>query len=122
MRFEPRMDVGLAKSAPDTNNLSSETYRTFRRRLDIFERLCKRRSDEVVSEGALLVMQTLTGEAWDACESCNLDVPSSPNAFDELRKALDKLYLYTPEIALRSCCGQFFTEFARQSEKTLNAY
>ncbi len=66
MRFELRLDAGLAKSAPDTNNLSSETYHTFRRRLDIFDWLCKRRGDEVVSEGALQVMQTLTGEAWDA--------------------------------------------------------
>ena len=36
--------------------------------LDIFQRLCRRRRQETITEGALLYLQSLRGEAWDATE------------------------------------------------------
>lgn len=37
------LDAGLAKSAPGAGDISVETYRSYRRRLDLFELQCSRR-------------------------------------------------------------------------------
>ena len=57
------LDAGLAKSVPDASNLTAENYRNFRRRVEVFERCCRRRGAECISEGAPLLLQSLTGEA-----------------------------------------------------------
>ena len=72
-KFERGMDAGLAKCAPNSDDLSAEHYRNWRRRLELFERMCKKRGPLVISEGALMVLQNLRGQAWDACEMCDMD-------------------------------------------------
>ena len=116
------MDAGLAKCAPNSDDLSAEHYRNWRRQLELFERMCKKRGPLVISEGALMVLQNLRGQAWDACEMCDMDRLDTRHAFDELRRALDHLYRYSPEVELPGRCEDFFSEFARLPKETLNAY
>ena len=41
------LDSGLAKACPSTDNLNQKSYRSFRRRLELFQRQCSRRGREV---------------------------------------------------------------------------
>ena len=41
--FQRGLDSGLAKAAPSAVGLSQKTYRSFRRRLELFGRQCLRR-------------------------------------------------------------------------------
>ena len=60
------LDAGLARSCPDSTGLSQMNYRSFRQRIDVFEMCCRRRGPHVVSEGALLLLQSFAKEPWDA--------------------------------------------------------
>eukprot|EP00435_Cladocopium_sp_Y103_P057283 s447_g19.t1 len=71
--FERGLDSGLAKAAPSAQGLNQKTYRSFRRRLDLFSRQCKRRGTSVAVEGAFLVFSQLQDVAWDASESIDMD-------------------------------------------------
>jgi len=120
--FQRGIDGGLARAAPDAKDLKDDNYRTFRKRLDLFERCCRRRGADAVAEGAMVVLQSLSGEAWVACEECDLDRIDSAEAFDELRLHLDALFRYTPQVELPNRCDSFFSEFCRAPKETLNAY
>ena len=69
-----------------------------------------------------MVLQSLTGEAWDAMEDVDFDALDSPDAFKEITDKLDTLYRYTAEVGLPGRCDSFFQEFCRQPKETLNAY
>ena len=71
--FQRGLDSGLAKAAPSAVGLSQKTYRSFRRRLELFGRQCLRRGKETAVEGAYLVMSQLQDVAWDAAESIDYD-------------------------------------------------
>lgn len=43
-RRERGLDAGLAKSAPDAAGLTSDNYKSHRRRLELFDLQCKRRA------------------------------------------------------------------------------
>ncbi|CAK0840096.1 unnamed protein product [Prorocentrum cordatum] len=116
------MDAGLAKCCPDATDLSHATYRNFRRRATVFQRLCARRGASVVSEGAYLLLQSLQGDAWDACDEISFERMGTAEAFEEIFEKLDVLYRYTQEVELPGRCDGFFREFARQPKETLNAY
>ena len=59
----PQMDAGLAKCCPDSSNLRSGTYRNFSRKATVFGELCSNRGVLVISEGAYLLLQSLTDGA-----------------------------------------------------------
>ena len=76
------LDAGLARSCPDPSGLTMTTYRSFRRRVEVYMRCCRRRGEEAVIEGAFLLMQQFGKTAWDACEEISLDELETPRAFD----------------------------------------
>lgn len=61
-----KADARLAKNAPDAGDLNVETYKSYKRRLDLFELQCSRHGPDCVTEGALLVLISLRGDASDA--------------------------------------------------------
>ena len=73
------LDSGLAKACPSTDNLNQKSYRSFRRRLELFQRQCTRRGREVAVGGTFLVISRLKDAAWDAAEHLS---------FDEVEKGL----------------------------------
>ena len=85
------MDAGLAKAASSPVGLSTSTYKTFRRKLEVFERQCRRRGQDCVVEGAYLVLSTLEDVAWDATEMLDLDAFEANDPFAEVRRVLDGL-------------------------------
>ena len=46
----PGLDAGLARSCPDSTGLSQMNYRSFRRRIDVFEMCCRRHGVNVIAE------------------------------------------------------------------------
>ncbi|CAK0860309.1 unnamed protein product, partial [Prorocentrum cordatum] len=79
-------------------------------------------SASVISEGAYLLLQSLTGDAWDACDEISFERMDTSEAFEEIFDKLDVLYRYTQEVELPGRCDGFFGEFSRQPKETLNAY
>ena len=58
--FSRGVDSGLAKAAPSAVGLTQSTYRSYRRRLDLFRRQCKRRGQGVALEGTFCPFPTTT--------------------------------------------------------------
>ena len=46
---ERGLDAGLSKACPDTGDLSESTYRRYRRRIEVFSRMCRRRGPGTAS-------------------------------------------------------------------------
>ena len=85
--------------------------------------MCYKRGQQTASEGAFLILQQLTGEAWAASETIDLDVlDTGERPFDEIFDCLDRLYQYEPEVEMPLRCEEFFSSFQRNSDETLNAY
>ena len=116
------IDAGLAKSAPDASEIDAHNYRDFRRRLEVFERMCMRRGPDAVAEGAFMILNTLRGEAWMVTETIDLNELETINAFEVLRREIDMLYRYEPEVEMPSRCEDFFNTFCREAGETLNTY
>ena len=53
------LDAGLTKACPPTDLLTKGTYKRFKKQLDLFERLCRRRSAKVEQEGAFLLLSMI---------------------------------------------------------------
>ena len=120
--LRPGLDAGLARSCPDSTGLSQMNYRSFRRRIDVFEMCCRRRGVGVIAEGALLLLQSFTKEPWDACEAIDLNLLEGPQAFLHIRKALDGLYQYDETVEIPQRCEEFFQLFCRHHNETLQQY
>ena len=65
------------------------------KKLDIFQRLRRRRGQEAITEGALLDPQSLNGEPWDPTENIEMDRMDTEHAFTELLGRLDALHKCT---------------------------
>ena len=121
--YERGLDSGLAKAAPSAQGLSQKTYRSFRRRLDLFSRQCRRRGTSVAVEGAFLVLSQLQDVAWDASESIDYDdIELSDDPFQPIVKVLDTLFQHEEEVELPERCQEFFEQFQRERQEELQAY
>ena len=121
--FNRGLDSGLAKAAPSAVGLTQTTYRSFRRRLDLFSRLCRRRGQGVALEGAYLVLSQLQDVAWEATEGLDYDdMELSDDPFKPLVAILDKLFQHEEEVELPERCQEFFEKFARERGEELQAY
>ena len=117
------LDSGLAKACPSTDNLNQKSYRSFRRRLELFQRQCSRRGREVAVEGTFLIISRLKDVAWDATEHLSFDeVERASDPFKLLFKLLDELYQYEDLIEVPSRCDEFFSEFYRLKGEEMQAY
>ena len=87
------LDSGLAKACPSSENLNQKTYRSYRRRLELFKKQWDRRGHDATIEGAFLVINRLRDVAWDATEQLSFDeVERSPDPFRLEFRLLDELY------------------------------
>ena len=121
--FQRGLDSGLAKSAPSAVGLSQKTYRSYRRRLELFGRQCLRRGKETAVEGAYLVMSQLQDVAWDAAESIDYDdIELDADPFAPIKKVLDLLFQHEEEVELPERCQEFFEQFSRGKNEELQAY
>ena len=121
--FSRGLDSGLAKAAPSAAGLTQSTYRSFRRRLDLFSRQCRRRGQGVALEGAYLVLSQLQDVAWEATEGLDYDdMELSDDPFKPLLIVLDKLFQHEEEVELPERCQEFFEKFARERGEELQAY
>ena len=117
--FQRGLDSGLAKSAPSAVGLSQKTYRSYRRRLELFGRQCLRRGKETAVEGAYLVMSQLQDVAWDAAESIDYDdIELDTDPFAPIKKVLDLLFQHEEEVELPERCQEFFE--AKRDQEAAN--
>ena len=117
------LDGGLAKACPSTEALTQRSCRSFRRRLELFERQCHRRSVEAAVEGALLLISRLNDLAWDVTEAMDFTaLESSSTPFKPIYAILDGIYQYQHEVELPARCDEFFTEFSRLKNEETQAY
>ncbi|CAK0887762.1 unnamed protein product, partial [Prorocentrum cordatum] len=116
------LDAGLSKTAPTYELLKTDGYRVFRRKLEVFERCCRKRGTTAISEGAFLIMNSLQGEAAEATEDIDLDQLESEDAFKPLFQVLDEYYKYDNQTELPARTDQFFGKFARQDKETMKLY
>ena len=116
--FQRGLDSGLAKAAPLATGLSQKTYKSYRRRLELFGRQCLRRGKETAVEGACLVMSQLQDVAWDAAESIDYDdIELDPDPFKPIKKVLDVLFQHEEEVELPERCQEFLSSSAETKEK-----
>ncbi|CAK0797850.1 unnamed protein product, partial [Prorocentrum cordatum] len=119
---QPRMDAGLAKCCcPDATDLWNDACHIFSGKTTVFQRLCHRRGDAVVSEGARLPLQALQGDAWGACESIGFERMGAKEAFDDIFGELDALYRYAQEVEFPVRGDAFFGEFSSLPKEAVNA-
>ena len=78
------LDAGLTRAMPDGAKISSENYRTFRRRLQIFQTMCRRRGPATVAEGALALLALFDGDLFDKLETILLEDLERPTALDDI--------------------------------------
>ena len=126
MTFAPQqqntrgLDSGLAKACPSAEGFTQKTYRSYRRRLELFEKQCTRRGHDTAVEGAYLVISSLRDVAWDATEQLDFNaIESAPTPF---RALYFELYQYEDLIEVPSRCDEFFSEFSRNKGEELQAY
>ena len=114
---------GLAKAAPSAVGLTQTTYRSFRRRLDLFGRQRLRRGNATAVEGAYLVLSQLQDVAWDASESIDYDdIELNEDPFKPIVEVLDKLFQHEEEVELPERCTEFFEKSNRERGEELQAY
>ena len=121
--FNRGLESGLAKAAPSAIGLTQSTYRSFRRRLDLFSRQCRKRGQGVALEGGYLVLSQLQDVAWEATEGLDYDdMELSDDPFKPLLVILDRLFQHEEEVELPERCQEFFEKFARERGEELQAY
>ena len=121
--FQRGLDSGLAKVAPSATGLSQKTYKSYRRRLELFGRQCLRRGKEAAVEGAYLVMSHLQDVAWDAAESIDYDdIELESDPFKPIKKVLDVLFQHEEEVELPERCQEFFEQFSPDKGQELQPY
>ena len=68
----PTFDAGLARACPDTAHLSRDGYRSSRKRIKLYERLCGHRGQEIAVEGAFLLLTQLMNTHPEISEDIDL--------------------------------------------------
>ena len=116
------MDTALLKLMPDLGSLKQPTYRMLRKKMEIFEKACQARGQLVVTEAALMMLNSLEGDNWLAMEDVSLDQFDTMNAFDEFYKVFDRDYQYDPEQELPARMEELVTGFHRQRAEPLRLY
>ena len=116
------MDTALLKLMPDLGSLKQPTYRMLRKKMQIFEKACQARGQLVVTEAALMMLNSLEGDNWLAMEDVSLDQFDTMSAFDEFYKVFDRDYQYDPEQELPARMEELVTGFHRQRAEPLRLY
>ena len=109
--YQRGLDAGLAKAMPLDFDGKAQHYRDYRRRLELFRKLCKRRGTDCESEGALTLLQCLPKCCWEATRHLDLDVVEGVDGFSKIIDALDKLYRYDDSVEAPIRCQEYFEKF-----------
>ena len=117
------LDSGLAKAAPKGENLTQKSYRSYRRRLELFSLQCRRRGRDAEIEGAFLVVSLWRDVVWEAAEQLDLDtIELEENPFKPLFTLLDQIFQREDLIEVPNRCEEFFAEFNREKGEEMQAY
>ena len=116
------LDAGMTRAMPDGAKLSSENYRTFRRRLQIFQKMCARRGPSTIAEGALSLLASFEGDLFDKLETIPLDDLEQPTAFTEILRILDMHFQYSIEVQQPENIEKFVQDFRRLKGEPLNQF
>ena len=90
--------------------------------MQIFEKACQARGQLVVTEAALMMLNSLEGDNWLAMEDVSLDRFDSMKAFDEFYTVFDRDCQYDPEQELPARMEELVTGFHRQRAEPLSLY
>ena len=107
---------------PEAAKLTPENYRTFRRRLQIFQRMCTRRGPTTIAEGALALVASFEGDLFDKLEAVSLDDLEGDNAFDAILVILDRQFQYVVEVQQPEKIERFVQDFRRLKGEAMNQY
>ena len=116
------MDTALLKLMPDLGSLKQPTYRMLRKKMQIFEKACQARGQLVVTEAALMMLNSLEGDNWLAMEDVSLHRFDTMKAFDEISQVFDRDYQYDPEQELPARMDELVAGFHRQRAEPLRFY
>ena len=121
-RVQSWFGLGLGQSSSISCWVNRSTYRSYRRRLDLFSRQCRRRGQGVALEGAYLVLSPLQDVAWDATAGLDYgDMELSDDPFKPLLVILDRPFQHEEVVELPERCQEFFDKFARERGEELQA-
>eukprot|EP00435_Cladocopium_sp_Y103_P053716 s692_g17.t1 len=113
----------IDEACPRAEGLTQKSYRSYRRRLELFAKQCARRNRDTEIEGAYLAISLLQDTAWDATEQLDFDdVELDDQPFKPIFQLLDKLFQYEDLIEVPSRCEEFFQEFMRSKNEDMQAY
>ena len=116
------MDTALLKLMPDLRSLKQPTYQMLRKKMKIFGKACEARGQLVVTEAALMMLNSLEGATWLAMEDVSLDRFDTMKSSDEFYKVFDRDYQYDPEQELLARMEELVTGFHRQRAEPLRLY
>ena len=120
--FDRGLDAGLARACPDLSDLNKSNYRKYRRRFEVFKRMCTRRSPTAISDGAYLILGTLQEKFWALSEKVDLDTLDTPQAFDHLITLMDGHFKYESAVEVPDKQEKYFSVFLRAKGETLQEY
>ena len=118
---ERGLDSSLQKHAPETKNLEASNYRIFRRKLETYEKMCLRRGTTCAIEAAFGIFAQLQDTHWEITETMDLDDLDARH-FACLKDVLDPLFKYGEEIEVPKRCQEFFYQFSRKKNETMQEY
>ena len=100
---ERGMDSSLQKHAPKTEGLEASSYKTFRRKLDTYEKMCLRRGNNCAVEAAYSLFAALQETHWEITETMDLEQIET-NHFQAIKDVLDPLFKYGEDIEVPKRC------------------
>jgi hypothetical protein len=115
------IDSSLQKHEPSTANLSAATYRAFRRKLDIYYRMCRGRGEICMREAAYSVFASLSATHYELSESMSLDRIDA-EGLKYIGEVLDRQFKATEDIEIPRICGEFLYIFVRGRGETMSQY
>ena len=116
------LDVGLARLIPEFKDLQPVTYRRYRRKLEIFQNACASRGAKASAEGALAVLNTLEGVAWDATEAIPVERFEQADPFNPFFDIFDELYHFDETQEVPARIEELTSRFVRQKDEPLRKF
>ena len=120
--FERGMDSTLSKLMPDLTTMNQENYREKRKKLQIFVKACKLRGQLAVTEGALMLLNSLEGDKWSSMEDLDFQVLDTMEAFDPFFAVFDRDYKYDQETEMPNRIEELVSKFHRLKNEPLRKY
>ena len=115
-RPERGLDSSLQKHAPKNEGLDAASYKTFRRKLETYQRMCQRRSQNFAVEAAFGIFAALQETHWDITETIDLESIEMRH-FEAIKEVLDPLFKYGQDIEVPKRGREFFYDSSRKRQR-----